>query len=333
MRSSACDGFCSTTKRYVQQRSLPVRLPHSHRQFLPDPKMEELRMKRIGIFVVLLGVIGCAEQRPENPGYSGTLDSLGIPRRTLTEKMKPVDLDEWPKDGATNGIAVRRVTGPSAGLPREATPHAKFVTTDEVRRLDVARQRTGLFIVDADYVPRDLPEILKAKQLTVRQDGSLIDRNGEPVAMFITSEVYVAEGARQPKRVSLLDRFLEAIVTPAYAASPFAWHCFSFSPWAVYHGGFHRWYEAGTNIAAYGADGGGGCSAGSPLTNIDFLQARAAVGGPANVNSCFHCPTQSAYDTWDVGYFWPAHGIPTTTHSGIWADGKFSFTRTRSLSW
>ncbi|HSU16295.1 hypothetical protein [Longimicrobium sp.] len=289
-------------------------------------------MKRIAsLFLVVLAACNHRGTQHENPGYAGKLDSLGIPHRTLQEKMKTTDLGEWPKDGAANGITASRVTGGAVGLPREAARGARFVSVDDVRKLDVARQGTGLFIVGTDYVPRELPELLQAKGLTARPDGSLVDRNGEPVALFINNETYRVQGGE--RQASLGGKLLDFLVPSAYAASPFAWRCFSFSPWALYHGGFHRWYEAGTSIAAYGADGGGGCSGGSPLTNIDFLQARAEVGSPGAQNFCFHCPTQSAYDTWDVGYFWPAHGTPTTTHSGVWADGSFSFSRTANLSW
>jgi hypothetical protein len=273
----------------------------------------------------------------KNGGYSEVLDKLGIPHRTIQPQMS-VDLSGWPKDQVAKGLRVARVTGPKAGLARNAMPGAKFVTLDEVRKLDVARQATGLYLVGIDFVPRDLAEILKAHGLKLDAGGKLVDRLGEPVAAFVTSEMYRAEILKQALRESgspsgLLTGLLDGLVPSAEAASPFPWRCFSFTPWALYHGGFHRWYEADTWVAAYGADGGGGCSSGSPLTRIDFLQARAEVGGGGSTNHCFNCETKHAHDEWDVGWFWPAHGIPVTTHSGVWADGSFSFSRTAHLSW
>jgi hypothetical protein len=296
-------------------------------------------MKNVAAISLLLLLGACdkdgqkgGEERNPKPGYAGVLDKLGIPHRTLSEKMPQPNLAEWPKDGAANGIKVQRLAGAQIGLPRTQAPYAKFVTMDAIKQMDFARTATGVFIVDTDYVPRELPEILRMKGLNPTQDGRLLDANGEPVALLIKSETYLAQGPSN-RQTSLLDKMTDLLIPPAKAASPFPWRCFSFGPWAVYHSGFHRWYEAGTNIAAYGADGGGGCSGASPLTKIDFLQARATVGAPGAQNSCFTCATQSAYDTWDVGYWWPAHGTPATFHSGIWADGSFSFSRTASLSW
>lgn len=292
-------------------------------------------MKKVAAIMLLLLAGACqkdGQKDTRKPGYAGVLDDLGISHSTLSEKMRQPDLAEWPKDGAANGIKVQRLTGAQIGLPRAQAPYAKFTTMDAVKQIDFARTATGVFIVDTDYVPPELPEIMRMKGLNATKDGRLVDANGEPVALLIKSETYLAQGP-SGRQTSLLGKVSDLFIAPANAASPFPWRCFSFGPWAIYHGGFHRWYEAGTNVAAKGTDGAGQCSGNSPLTRIDFLQARAAVGSPGARNSCFACATQSAYDTWNVGIFWPAHGTPTTTHSGIWADGRFSFSRTANLSW
>ena len=31
--------------------------------------------------------------------------------------------------------------------------------------------------------------------------------------------------------------------------------------------------------------------------------------------------------------FYRAHGVPVTTHTGVWADGSFSFSRSAHLTW
>ncbi|MFQ5854615.1 MAG: hypothetical protein ACE5LU_03075 [Anaerolineae bacterium] len=280
-----------------------------------------------------------AEGYFQDGGYSEVLDRMGIPHRTITPDMPPVDLADWPEDGALNGPRPKRMTGERAGLPTNALPGARFISIEEAREMAVAEQRRGgLYLVDIDFVPRELPEALKAKGLTLGRDGALLDRNEEPVVAFITSEVYLMdpdyEERSQASPLSLLvDGIVDAFVPVAEAAYPFPWACYSFTPSAWYHGGFHRWYEADTWVAAYGPDGGGGCSWASPHTNIDYLQARAAVGGVGAYRHCFYCAVKHAHDEWDVGYFWPAHGVPVTTHSGIWADGSFSFSRTAHLTW
>jgi hypothetical protein len=289
---------------------------------------------RIILIPLLLLAGACDRDREEHrsQGYAGTLDSLGIPHRTLSANSHPVDLGDWPKDRAANGVNVRRVTGAALGLPRSTFPYARFTTSEAVKRIDFARQGTGLFVVDTDHVPADLPGLMKSKELSSKPDGSLVDAIGEPAALLIQSETYAVQVAGQV-RTSWLGRMMDEFVTPAQAARPFPFRCLTFSTWALYHSGFHRWYEAGTDVAAFGANASGTCGLNTPRTRIDYLQARTAVQGPGTENFCLACLTTGAYDQWDVGYGWPAHGVPTTTHSGLWADGSRSFTRTATRSW
>lgn len=219
------------------------------------------------------------------------------------------------------GLRVERLKGERAGLPLDRLAGARPISSSEVKRMDVRKQGTGLFLVDIDFVPRELSDILKSKGLTLSPDGRLLDKNREPVVVFVTSEMYKVQRQDKPRPA------LES------KASPFPFTCNTFTPWAIYHGGFHRWYEAHTYAVANGPDANGGCSNASPHTRIDYLQARAAVSGDGGYSECFSCDQVQADDTWDVGYWWPAHGIPVTTHSAIWADGTTSFSRTASITW
>jgi hypothetical protein len=271
--------------------------------------------------------MAAAEQAHEltDPGYSVVLDQMDVPRKRLSAYSRPVDVATWPRDGVVYGGKVVRVKGKTAGLPPEGLPAAKFVTMSAVRKLDVRKQRTGLFLVDIDFVPRELADLLKSKGLTLKHDGTLHDKHNEPVVGFVTGEVY---------QVRPSDK---AAPNPRPFASPFPFTCFSFLPTAFYHetgiGGNHRWYDAHTLAVAYGPDGSGGCSDASPHTRIDYIQARAAVREGGDLQQVWGSDQVQANDTWDVGYGWPAHGIPETTHSAIWADGTFSMSRTASLTW
>jgi hypothetical protein len=256
--------------------------------------------------------------------FLNLLKERGITLKILDEKTT-VDLEKWPKDSAV-GAEIKRLHGLDAGLPTASLPGAKFISQDEARRMDTTKQKTGLFMVDIDFVPRDIEAALKSFKFTLKEDGTLLDANEEPILAMVTSEVYLIRNEKKEKMSNL-------IVPEAYAASPFPWRCYSFTPWAVYHGGFHRWYDARTWAATYGADGAGGCSSGSPHTRVDYLYTRAAVGGWGDSDHCFNCETEYSRDTWDVGYFWPAHGIPVTTHHAVYADGTFSFSRTSHLTW
>ena len=262
-----------------------------------------------------------------DPGYSATLDQMDIPRRRLSAYSKPVDLSSLPRDGAVYGGVVKRITGINAGLALSAMPGAKHIPFSGSKEIDFKKHPGALHLVGIDFVPRELEGILKRKGLTLHADGRLLDRDQQPVLGFVTSEMYHVK-VHAPKIHSPDLKMM---------ASPFPFTCYSFTPAAFYHQtGFarnHRWYDASTLAVAYGPDSNGGCSGGSPHTRIDYLQAIAAVNAPGNFQQCFRCDQLSAYDVWDVGYGWPAHGVPVTSHSAIWADGSFSFSRSASLSW
>jgi len=314
--------------------------------------MEQRRQWSVaGIFVTTLALAvltlsSAQEKKPSSEGRKAPqnlaveLQKRGLSRKLLRSDTK-TDLTGWPKDSAT-GAKVTRVTGPQAGLSRDRLPGAKFVSLAEVKRMDISKQTTGLYLVAVDFVPRDVLDALKVYQYTLKPDGTLLDANNEPILALITSEVYLIQkeepkrGKPEKKRSSLFELFNRAsglLLSSVQAANPFPWQCYSFTPWAVYHGGFHRWYDARTWAGAYGADAGGGCSGGSPYTHIDYIQTRAAVGSGGDEHHCFNCENEYSRDVWDVGYFWPAHGTPTTNHLGVWADGSFSFSRTAELSW
>ncbi len=243
----------------------------------------------------------------------------------ILEENTTVDLREWPKDSAT-GATVRRLSGTKAGLARTSLPGVKFISSEKAKKMNAAKLKTGLFLVDIDFVPRELSAALKSYNYTLRRDGTLLDENKEPILAMVTSEVYLIDN----KKLGSLSSFF---ISEANAANPFPWRCYSFTPWAVYHGGFHRWYDARTWADTYGADNDGGCSSGSPHTRVGYIYTRAAVGGWGDSDHCFNCESEYSRDTWNVGYFWPAHGIPVTTHHAVYADGSFSFSRTSHLTW
>jgi hypothetical protein len=294
------------------------------------------------LLILLVARVGSGQTESTQPPRSEKFfDPTKLPFNTkvLREDTKR-EFPDWPKDSAT-GATVRRLTGRKIGLPAERVPGLKFLKLGELAQLDVRRLKSGLYVVGVDFVPPDLERALKAYGFTLQKDGSLLDKNREPILAFVTSELYVIErkgrSGSSGASTSPIDYFFSAMsalfASTAEAAAPFPWRCYSFTPWAVYHGGFHRWYDARTWASSYGADGSGGCSWASPLTNIEYISTRAAVGWPGSENHCFTCNDEYSRDVWDIGYFWPAHGIAITTHTGVWADGSFSFSRRVSLTW
>jgi hypothetical protein len=285
---------------------------------------------------------GQAAAAPPPPQQEKFFDPSKLPFNTkvLREDTKH-EFPDWPQDSAT-GATVKRLEGRKIGLPATRVPGVKFLKPGEAARLDLREMKSGLYIVGIDFVPPDLQRAIKEFGFHLLKDGTLLDKNRERVTALVTSELYMIEktGESPSKEGSLdlgphdlLADLAALFVPPVEGSHPFPWACYSFTPWAVYHGGFHRWYDARTWASSYTVDGSGGCSWASPLTYIAYISTRAAVGWPGNENHCFDCNSEYSRDVWDVGYFWPAHGIPTTTHTGVWADGSFSFSRSANLTW
>ncbi len=297
-----------------------------------------------GIAVIGLTGLGAAgvllaQQTGDKAAAGAYFDPAKLPfnSKVLRPDIK-TDFPDWPKDTAT-GAAANRLTGPKAGAAIERLRGARSLKPGEAAGLDISKQRSGLYLVGIDYVPKDVTEGLKRFGYTLQPDGTLLDKQREPLVALVTNETYLIEppaGAKSSDASplpSLFTRLSDLVVPRAHAANPFPFRCYSFTPWAVYHGGFHRWYDARTWASAYGADGANGCSWASPLTNITYIQTRAAVGWPGDEDHCFNCNSEYSRDVWDVGIFWPAHGVPVTTHTGVWADGSFSFSRSAHLTW
>lgn len=261
-----------------------------------------------------------------DPGYSGVLDQMDIPRQRLSAYAAPVDVSTWPRDGAVFGGTVKKVAGKNAGSPIAGLSGAQAIPFGGSKKIDVRKHPGGLFIVGIDYVPRELGAQMAARGLVLKSNGTLVDKNGEPAVAFVTAEMYhVMVHAPKPRHK----------LQPE--AEPFPFTCFSFATWAVFHktgfAGNHYWYDTSTTPTAYGPDASGGCSGASPHTRIDYMQAIAAVRQPGNFQQGWDTDQISAYDVWDVGYGWPAHGVPETTNSAIWADGSFSMSRTANYTW
>jgi len=261
-----------------------------------------------------------------DPGYTVVLDQMDIPRQRLSAYSRPVDLSTWPRDGAVYGCSVKKLSGKGLGQPLASLPGVKAIPFGGSKKIDVRNHPGGLFIVGIDYVPRELSNTLAIRGFVLKKDRILVDKNNDPVVAFVTSEMYhITKDA--PKQ--------EPGVKPK--ATPFPLTCVYFEPWAVFHktgaGGNHYWYDTQTTAIALTYDSAGRCSGASPHTRIDYMQALAAVNLPGTTQQGWNTDQMTAYDMWDVGYGWPAHGVPETTNSAIWADGSTSMSRTVHLGW
>ncbi len=210
------------------------------------------------------------------------------------------------------GTEARRLTGEQAGLPRSVLPGAKFITSDEWAKMREI-PKTGLFFVDADYVPGNLEQALKQEGFSVEQGGAvLLDRERKPKAMFILPQTYELSG-RPGGRQGLLERAgkmaSRALVGEAQAGSPYWFACYSAQAWLVYDNGFCRYQDLYTQGWAYGPKAGGGCGWPVPATRISSIETWAWILGiDFQDRSCTNCSTQSVKAHWGIGCFWPAYG-------------------------
>ncbi|NOT42630.1 MAG: hypothetical protein HOP13_19310 [Alphaproteobacteria bacterium] len=206
------------------------------------------------------------------------------------------------------GTVGRKLAGREAGLPLSDFAGAKSITSAAWKKMRKI-PKTGLFIVDADYVPGNFRESLTEEGYAMDAKGNITDREGNQKAIFILPQTYEMKGQRQ----GWLERFQKdasnAIVGEAKAGNPHHFACYSASAWLVYSNGFCRYWDLKTKGWAYGPKAGGGCGWPVPATNISTIQVWAWIHGHAYKEaSCANCSSKGVTATWDIGCFWPAYG-------------------------
>ena len=267
------------------------------------------------------------------------------------------------------GAEVRRITGPDTALPASALPGIQFITERELYEMPDIPQ-TGLFIVGEEEIPPELPAELRQEGYVLQEDGRLLDEEGKPITMFVKSETYQVvpkslmpevinprrleppekdqprqpgspneptEGERRSQFSPQSDEpgsgsgsLLDLLVRPAHAAFPFPFACFSWSWKWKYDGGFCRDYKAWTDAYAWGPNSAGGCAGNKPQTKIQYLYGSAHVTGAVDTEHCYDCDQVHAFDEWDIGCFWVAHGKADGVHSAYWVDGAIQIYRSQS---
>jgi hypothetical protein len=240
------------------------------------------------------------------------------------EKPNPTPSKRPKMELKVEGGEVVQLKGKEAGLPLETIPGIKSITFEEWLKMKEV-PKTGLFLVDTDFIPNELLERLKKEGYQLRKDGTF-DSAGVQIALFIQAEVFERldknEGALN---FPDLKKLLSLFVKPVYAADPFPLRRISWNMWWRYNGGFCRDWRAGTLAEAWGPLQEGV----RPHTRIDTIKTHAELGsGLIDRDVCIGCDQGSSYVQYDVGCFWPASGCCNGFHFAIWQDGSFSATRT-----
>ena len=274
-----------------------------------------MQVRRLILFVVSVSV--------------GTYGFVAAGQAPVSPRRK-AELPLAPKfELKVQGGRAELLKGREAGLALETLPGVKRISFAEWREMkDIPR--SGLYLVDTDFVPFGLAAALEQERLVLGKDGSLRDAKGQPVVLFIKSETFAVSTDKGALAAppGLLDRLTTLVVGTAEAANPYPFSLFSWSMWWRYRGGFCRDYRAWTRAEAWGPEQGGA----RPHTRIAYMETRAELGSRRDRDSCSNCDLESSYVRWNIGCFWPAHGGTSGWHYANWKDGAFSATRTWSWS-
>lgn len=230
----------------------------------------------------------------------------------------------------TGGTA-QRLRGANAGAPLASMRGIKAITSADWKQMQ-AVPKTGLFLVDTDYVPLDLAANLKKMGYSLASDGTLTTATGKLAVLFVKNETYrIAKNAvdNHETERSLLGRLrrvaseLAHLVVPdVKAANPYPWNQFSWSYWWHYPSGFCRTVRASVTAEAWGPPGAGGAR---PHTRIQYIETRIDPYGRRN--SCTNCDSSRTDYRWHVGCFWPAYGHGGFTFVMFWRDGGVEVSR------
>jgi hypothetical protein len=193
-------------------------------------------------------------------------------------------------------------------LPRANAPGVHLVKSDEFFRQYSDRRKapSGLYILNSEFIPRELPDRLKAAGVTLRPDGTLVNAQGRPVTMVVWSKLVVVPGDTRPMQHTWLE---ELGFSPAHAAEPYP-----LSAWSVFYSwtietGYCTDMRVDTNANAWGPLQG----ASRPPTNVQFLGTRAWAGAGTYDNWCINCSAQHTYAEVNNGCGWP--GIVIASYS------------------
>lgn len=202
-------------------------------------------------------------------------------------------------------------------LPREKFKAAHFVQSSAFfkENPDHSKVKSGLYLLDAELVTRQLPEVLLRNGVALGPDGSVTNQTGQKVAMMVGNRLVAIK-----KKQGLLQekpRFFGSLrPTRAFAASPFPLEWVSaWWSWTA-DKGFCRSITARTGADAWG-----------PIidpwdnrvhTNIQQIETFVNAAGAPSDHLCTNCAWSFPQATNNFGCFWPAHG----GGEWGWADTK-----------
>lgn len=218
------------------------------------------------------------------------MSSTACQRSTQPSENRPPK--NAPPMKIEGGIEVTSVKdAQDMALPLDQFKGINFIRSSDFFAKFSDRKNTpsGLYLLDTELIPKQLPEILARNGVALGPNGSLVNQKGEKAFMIL--------------------RYRLAAVTQKQGAPPAA---FPFplewvTAWAswVDDDGFCRSLTARTGADAWG-----------PIilpwgqrvhTNIEQIETFAAAAAAGDDRMCNNCGWESAQAHEDFGCFWPAH--------------------------
>jgi hypothetical protein len=188
-------------------------------------------------------------------------------------------------------------------LPRDQFKGIHFVQSGEFfsKYSDPKSAPPGLYLLDTEFVPKQLPAILAKSNVALDPDGTPVTEEGGKVVMLLKYSIAAVTNKPADGGVN----------SPSAVNSPDAWpyplnYVSAWSSWR-YDNGFCRYGDAYT-----GGDAWGPIIYGNRVhTNISYMEMYAALfmnGWASDDQWRYNVDSDLAHAHRDIGCFWPAYG-------------------------
>jgi hypothetical protein len=225
------------------------------------------------------------------------------------------------------GGTIKKLAGEAAGLPVSALPGVQLVSSKAFFAKYKQRDQTpsGLFVLDADFIPPTLPDLLKRDGLTLMKDGTLLTADKQKETMLVLSPAsFAVQIGEQGRHDGGPLRNFFWLVPEAHAAAPFPLsNVTAMATWRT-PTGFCRTVTAKTESDAWGSGAPTPSWYHRPHTRIEGIETRAFIEPNGDTDTCLNCDRQSSTKRWRAGCFWPAYSA-SGFHYVAFKDGPFQF--------
>ena len=247
----------------------------------PTPKVESARTKNQWLIQIAVNCALCM----------GALVLLGMPLPANAQNQGVVEVTSAnvPQDMI---------------LPSDQFKGIHFYQSDEFFSKFSDRKSTpsGLYLLDTELVPKQLPAILAKNNVALGPDGAVVNQKGEKVVLILGYRIAAVKKNPVDRGFSGLTG--QTSLSPQASPFPLEWVSYWYS-WND-NEGFCRSMTSTTGADAWGPiiDPAGD----RVHTNIDYIEAVANAADAYVDHYGFGISWEYAQAYRDFGCFWPAHG-------------------------